>query len=63
MDLPVTKKVATQQIRKYTPRRVNVQVFILLGNKMARSNHECNFLLPKCLSSSPVPLYRANRHF
>ena len=33
MDLPVTKKVATQQIRKYTPRRVNVQVFILLGKK------------------------------
>lgn len=36
MDLPVTKKVATQQIRKYTPHRVNVQAFILLGRKKWR---------------------------
>ena len=54
MDLPVTKKVAMQQIRKYTPHRVNVQAFILLGKKVARSNHEYNFVLPKCHSSSPV---------
>ena len=31
MDLPATKKVATQQIRKHTPHRVNVQVLILLA--------------------------------
>lgn len=33
MDLPATKKVATQQIRKYTPYRVNVQAFIILDKK------------------------------
>lgn len=33
MDLPATKKVATQQIRKYTPYRENVQAFIFLDKK------------------------------